>query len=62
MDGKRPHLKDVLNNLATTLLMYGAAVLMTLAGMVSAPVALDMSMVRRALKTSFSLTARKMKL
>ena len=29
MDGKRPHLKDVLNNLATTLLMYGAAVLMT---------------------------------
>ena len=56
MDGNRPHLKDVLNNLAKTLHRYGAAVLMTLAGMVSAPVALGMSMVRTALETSFSLT------
>ena len=46
MDGKRPHLKDVLNNLATTLLMYGAAVLMTLAGLVSAPVDTSYDLVR----------------
>lgn len=50
---KAAHVKDVLNNLATTLLMYGAAVLMTLGGMVFTPVALDISMVHRGLKTLF---------
>jgi len=61
MDGKPPHWKEALNKLATTLLMYGAAVLMTLAGIESAPVAFDISIVRRTLKTTFSLAACNLK-
>ena len=58
MDGKQPHWKDALNKLA----MYNVLIIMTLAGIASAPMALEVSILRRTLKTSFSHTARNLKL